>query len=246
MPKITLSPEEEEDNLIRSVALANDYSETAELYDKDGVPKTRVFSTEEPVQFRRMLHALQQWLHKGSGDIREMNLETSDRRALNKYMGQFRARVEINGSFSVSDYPQPWNEALLQFVRLLNNSQLDLLGGPCRNRKKHEDRDHWYLKKTRRPSIFCSPLCAGDATKANERKKAYDKKIAKATAAIKNYPKRPAKFNKLSWQEWVIEDSRPARGQKPSTSKKFLTMAVKSGRLTPPGEWAEHQSFAVK
>lgn len=235
MPTMTLTPEEERDNLERCVALANDYRGTSELYDGDGAAKTRVFSPEEPVQFRRMLHALQDWLCKGTRDLRTMNLEPTDRTALGKYIGtQLRARVEINGSFSVRDYPSPWNEALLQFTRLLNNSQRALLGGPCRNRKKHGDRDHWYLKKTNRPSVFCSRLCAGDATKANERERNYKKKIERANKAIGNYPTRPARFSKLNWQEYVVEDSRPARGQKPTISKKFLTMAVKAGNLHPP------------
>ncbi len=236
MPKIVLTPEEERENLERSVALANDYSETAELYDKDGVPKKRVFSSEEPVQFRRMLHALQTWLESGSRHIGDIKLDRSDRTKLEKHMKQSHPYVLQNGTLMLRDHPSPWNEAIYQFTQLLNNSQRDLVGGPCRNRKQHGDRDHWYVKKTHRPSVFCSPHCAGDATKANERQRKYNKKIEKAEKAIGNYSTRPARFRQLTWQEYVIEDSRPARGQKPTISKKFLTMAVKSGRLTPPKE----------
>jgi hypothetical protein len=242
MPKMTLSPEEERGNLEQSVALANDYSEAAELYDKDGVPKKRVFEPETPIQFRRMLRALQEWDERCSQNIltasrniqMELKLSPDDRAALSKYIPQIGTRVSPNGTFYVLDYPSPWNEALYQFVRLLNNSQRALVGGPCRNLKKHEDRDHWFIRKTRRPSVFCSPQCAGDATKANERQRAYENKINKAAAAMRNYAKRPARFKELSWQEFVMEDSRPGPKRKPSISKKFLTMAVKSARLTPP------------
>ncbi len=44
MPTMTLTPEEERDNLERCVALANDYRGTSELYDGDGAAKTRVLA----------------------------------------------------------------------------------------------------------------------------------------------------------------------------------------------------------
>jgi hypothetical protein len=62
---------------------------------------------------------------------------------------------------------------------------------------------------------------------ARKRDKDYKKKNDKAAAAIKNYPTRPVRFSQLIWQEYVIE-------AEPSISRKFLTMAVKGGRLTPP------------
>jgi hypothetical protein len=241
MPTMTLTPEEERENLERSVALANDYREAAELYDKDGHPKTRVFEPETPVQFRRMLRALQEWDSRKPENVShniqmDLNLTREDRADLRRYTAQISMGVNPNGTY-FARFPTPWNEALHQFVRLLNNSQRDLLGGPCRNRKKHEDRDYWFVKKTHRLREFCSsPLCAGDATQARRREKAREKKIEKAEAAIRNYQTRPARFRELTWQEYVIEDSRPGRGKKPSISKKFLTMAVKAGRLTPPKE----------
>jgi exoribonuclease R len=226
MPRMTLTPEEERENLEHSIALANDYSEAAELY-KDGVPKTRVFSPETPVQFRRMLRALEEWDKSGSRNIHDLKLSREDRAGLSKYTKQISMGVNPNGTYFVRDFASPWNEALYQFVRLLNNSQRVYLDGPCLNRKKHGDRDHWYLKKTKRRTVFCTPPCAGDATQARRRERGYERKIAKASAAIRNYPKRPARFSKLSWQEYVIK-------AEDSISKKFLTMAVKSGRLTPP------------
>jgi len=233
MPTMTLTPEEERENLERSIALANDYS--AELYDGEGAPKTLVFDPETPVQFRRMLRALLEWDKSGSRNIQDLRLSREDRADLRKYTQQISMGVSPNGSYYVRDFPSPrWNEALHQFVRLLNNRQRAYLDGPCVNRKRHEGRDHWYLKKTKRWTEFCSKYCAGDATQANRRGKNYQKKIEKAAAAIRNYPTRPPRFRALTWQEYVIEDSRPARGKKPSISKKFLTMAVKSGRLIPP------------
>jgi len=252
MPTMTLTPEEERENLKYSVALANNYSEAAELYSKDGVPRERVYDPETPVQFRRMLRALQEWDESRSRNIliascniqMELNLSPEDRAALSKYIGQIGTGVNPNGTFYVRDNPSPWNEALYQFVRLLNNSQRVYLDGPCLNRKQHEGRDHWYLKKTKRRTMFCSHHCAGDATQAKRRDEAYKKKITNAKVAIRNYPKRPARFSELTWQEYVIEDSRPARGQKPSISKKFLTMAVQDGRLTPPKTRRRHQKHA--
>lgn len=228
MPKIVLTPEEERLNLEKAVALANDYSGHETMW------QGKRYGPDEATQFRRMLHALQTWLESGSRHIGDIKLDRSDRAELEKHMTQIHPYVLQDGTLMLRDHPSPWNEAIYQFTQLLNNSQRDLLGGPCRNRKKHEDRDHWYVKKTHRLSVFCSRVCAGDATKAKERQRNYNKKIEKAERAIRNYAGRPPRFSKLSWQEYVIEDSRPGPRKKPSISKKFLTMAVKNGRLTPP------------
>ena len=78
-----------------------------------------------------MLHALQDWLRKGTRDLRTMNLKPTDRTALSEYIGtQLRARVEINGSFAVGRLSLTLERSLLQFTRLLNNSQrgLSLVG----------------------------------------------------------------------------------------------------------------------
>lgn len=221
MPKIVLTNEEEKRNLEEVVCLANDYSGHETSWEG------KRWGPDDAIQFRRMLHALREWLKSGSGTVGGMKLQRNDRAALEKYMKQIHAYVERNGTLSVMDYPAPWNEALHQFTRLLNNSQRFLLGGPCRNRKKHKDRDHWYLKKTNHASVFCSRLCAGDATKANERQRNYNKKIAKAESAIRNYAKRPVRFKELGWKEYVTK-------AEPSLSKKFLTMAVNDGHLVPP------------
>jgi len=227
MPKMILTREEERDNLERSIALANDYREAAQLYRKDGAPKTRVFDIETPIQFRRILRALQEWDESERHHILNLKLSPEDRAALRNYTKDITMGVSPDGTYYVRDCVTPWNEALYQFVRLLNNSQRAYLGGPCLNPKRHKDRDHWYLKKTKRRSVFCSRYCARDAMQARKRNRDYNEKIDKAAAAIKNYLKRPARFSKLSWQEYVIE-------AEPSISKKFLTLAVKAGRLTPP------------
>jgi hypothetical protein len=228
MPKIMLTPEEERENLERSIALANNYSEAAELYDKDGTPKSGVYDPETPFQFRRMLRALQAWDASGSRNIRNLKLTREDRADLEKYNSKITVGVQPNGTYYMNDfYPPRGNQAVLQFQRLLNNSQRGYLQGPCGNRKRHDDHDFWYLTKTRHQSEFCSTGCSGDARQARKRENDYRKKISKVEAAIKNYPTRRARDGKLTWQEYVIK-------AEPSISKKFLTVTVKDGRLTPP------------
>ena len=220
MPRLTLTPEEEHLNLAESVALANDYSGHKSTW------KGKRYGPDEAEQFRRLLHAFQEWQEVGSRNISAMNLEQRDREGLEKYTTRIRLIAERNGTFSAVD-PTPWNEALFQFVRLLNNSEVALLGGPCRNRKKHGGRDFWFVRETRRASVFCSRHCAGDATKANERERARIRKIDKAKRAMRNYSRRPARFKDLTWQEFVIR-------AEPSLSKRFLTTAVQTGHLVPP------------
>lgn len=215
-----LTADEEQENLIESVALANDYA------GYEATWKNKRYGPEEADRFRHFLLALREWRETDSRNVSWMKLEQRDREALEKYTQRIRVTVERNGTFSIVD-PTPWNEALFQFIRLLNNSQLALLGGPCLNRKKHKNRDFWFIRATRRPSLFCSRHCAGDATKANERERDRKRKIEKAQRAIKNYPKRPARYEKLSWQEYVTK-------AEPSISKRFLTMVVQGGYLSPP------------
>jgi hypothetical protein len=227
MPKVMLTPEEERKNLAHSVALANDHREWADLYDEDG-PKSGVYHPETPVQFRRMLRALQAWDASGSRNILDLKLAPEDRADLRKYTAEITVGVQPNGTYYVRDfYPPSGNQAVLQFQRLLNNSQRGYLQGPCGNRKRHDDHDYWYLTKTKHRSEFCSTRCSGDARQARKRENDYKRKIAKAEAAIKNYSTRHARYSKLTWQEYVIK-------AEPSISKKFLTVAVKDGRLTPP------------
>jgi len=227
MPTMTLTPEEERANLENSIALANNYGGWSELYDQEGKPKSRAYDPEIPVQFRRMLGALQEWDKSGTRHIMNLKLSREDRAALRNYTKKISMGVNPNGTYYVRDFVTPWNEALYQFVRLLNNGQRVYLGGPCLNRKRHEDLDHWYIKKSKRPSEFCSHRCAADATQARKRNNDYERKIVKAAAAIRNYPTRPARYKNLSWQEYVTK-------AEPTISKKFLTLAAKAKRLTPP------------
>ncbi|MGO9650232.1 MAG: hypothetical protein ACLPOO_19545 [Terriglobales bacterium] len=218
MAQFVFTPEEESENLTACVGLANDFSETTWEGKRHGPDDAR--------QFRRLLHAHQEWRGAGSRNIAAIRLDPKDRHALERYTKRIHVSVLPNGTFSI-DYPTPWNEALLQFTRLLNNHQFALLGGPCRNRKQHNGQDFWFIRKTHRPSVFCSRHCAGDATKAAERQRAYNNKIEKAKLALRNYPKRPPRFKGLGWKEYLME-------AEPSLSKKFLTMAVDSGHLVPP------------
>jgi|ERR1700728_659531 hypothetical protein len=229
MPRIMLTADEEKQNLKESVALANDYAghELAWNLAADEKQHKR-YGPNEANQFRRLLLALQEWRKTGSRDVWRMKLEPRDRKALEKYTLGIRMAVEWNGTFSMVDPTgRDWNEALRQFIRLLWNSRLAFLDGPCLNRKKHENRDFWFVKAKRRPRTFCSRHCAGDATKAKERERKRKRKIEKAQQAIRNYPQRPTRYEKLSWREYVTK-------AEPSLSKRFLTMVVQAGYVSPP------------
>lgn len=221
MPREILTAEEERLNLTESVTLANDYSGPEVSW------KNKRYGPDEAIQFRRMLHAWRNWIDRGSHDIREMKLDASDRAALERYYKQTHSHIELDGTHTVNDDPSPWNEALRQFRHLLINRRSGFLGGPCRNRKKHQDQDHYYVRRTLRPSVFCSRQCASDAATATDRDNKRKNKLKKARKAIANYPKRPARFSDLGWKEYVNK-------AEPSISKRFLTMALRDGDLKEP------------
>src|SRR5260370_41441838 len=109
----------------------------------------------------------------------------------------------------------------MNFARLTLNSGETLLREPCLTC------DRWYVSKTnRKKRDFCSRACSGSAVQARKRKREHDRQRKKAQAAIENYPARPARYAEMDWKRWVTEATR--------VSKKFLTVAVRSGELLPP------------
>ncbi len=231
MPKIVLTPDEEQENLECCVALANDRGGQSSTWEG------KRYGPSEVEQFRRMLRALLKWRKSPGLHVAEMDLDPKDRGALEKHAKGVRAVVEKDGTFTLDDYPKPWieAEAVFQFSRLLNNRQRDLLAGPCTNAKRHGNRDYWFVRKSKRHLFvkrtgqgeFCNRVCGGDAMKARERERERERKLERARRAIANYPNRPKRFEGMTWQEFVMKDD-------PKISKRFLTVAVEDKKLDPP------------
>lgn len=86
----------------------------------------------------------------------------------------------------------------------------------------------FFIRRTAKPSIYCSPRCASlaSATRAivNARKEEHADKLKKAGEAIDQWK---TTRTKMPWKEWVAR-------RYPDITAKFLTRAVNSGELQPP------------
>ena len=213
-----MSEYEEQENLRELVLMLNDYSGASEDW------KGKRYGEDDATRLRRWVRV---WRKSGHDFLDlEKGLESSDIEALNRFTRSIRAQVNrTTGRMMILDYTT--DEAAFQFNRLLNNSRQNLLGGPCRRCSK------WYVKKTRRLSVFCSPLCAGNATKTNSRANKRRKKVGRVRSAIRNYQTSSGKYAALDWKEYVTKAV-------DGVSKNWLTRAVKDGVLYPPKKGVRH------
>jgi len=214
MARVVMTPAEEEKNLKETAAMLNDASEAGLDW------KGKNYGHKDAVRLRRLVLA---WKEAGC-DLRKTQLETDDRARLEGFAQGIRVRFESDGTLHLVDfYSQPYDAAAMNFTRLIRNSQRVRLGGPCRHC------DQWYVSKTQRETLYCSPRCGGSAAKDAERKRKRDRLISGVRKALRNYETRPARFAEMGWKEFVAKAV-------PGAGKKWLTMAVKSGEIFPPKE----------
>lgn len=233
MARIVMEPIEEEYNLRKIVSMLNDDEGPEMIYDAKG-QRRKNYEPRHVVRLRRLVRAWSDMmlaLRDSGPDITKMKLTRKDREELEHFTKNLQVRHERDGSrYLVDYYPSPEDEALVQFTRLLNNSQRDRLGGPCPNiRKGNKPCNKWFIKKTKREAVFCSTRCAGNAMQARKRKRVREEMIKRAQEAINEYPKRAACWKELDWKTFAVEAGF-------RVSKKFLTECVGSGELTAPEE----------
>jgi hypothetical protein len=136
-----------------------------------------------------------------------------DRERLDRYNERVQINVEDG---SLTDY---YGDTVARvFTQLLRNGRNALLR-ECLNCKA------WFVAPSTRRN-YCTWKCADKEVHARWRKDERNEKIAEARKAIKNYPRRPRRFQHLDWKEYVERAT--------DISKRFLTVAVRNGELSPP------------
>jgi len=126
-----------------------------------------------------------------------------------------------------------WDFACQQFVRLITNPACDRLGGPCPRCGKH------FVRKTAKPSIYCSARCASQATAIKAtikaRQEQHANKLAAAREGIEAWERLARRGRvKQPWKEWVSKYKPGAE-----ITPKFLSRALNKGELQGPPERKE-------
>jgi hypothetical protein len=129
-----------------------------------------------------------------------------------------------------------WDLACQEFVRLITNQECDRLGGPCPRCGKY------FVRKTAKPSIYCSPRCASQATAIKAtikaRQEQHANKLAAAREGIEAWERLARRGRvKQPWKEWVSKYKPGAE-----ITPKFLSRAVNRGELQGPSERKEKTS----
>jgi hypothetical protein len=222
---VLLSPTQETENLSALVTMLNDYSGR----ERDWQGKS--YGSDDATQVRRIVRAWQEARSDSRGSLLllpRMRLTREDRAALEQFTKSMQVRFEPNGTLALADFPS--DPAAFRFLRLLrsSNATQGRLGGPCRNPQCNEGRPRWFVRKTLRGSVFCSPHCAGNATKANERARKRKRDVAEIKKAIANYEGLPVdhQHRSMDWRTFVT--------QAIGTSKKFLTQTLATGEIAEP------------
>lgn len=227
-----LSEYEEQDNLNAVVKMLNDHSGPEDNWNG------KMYDSEDAARLRRLVIAWMQY-ECNFHDFFLGGIEPGDRDAMERLFKGIGAQVNrATGTLRIIDnYPATrgvknprYDEAAIQFNRLLNNSQHALLGGPCR----YEKCQKWFVKKTRRSSFYCSRKCGGNDRKGDDRTNERVKKLEDVQQAIQNYEaaRGRGRFANLGWKEYV----RQATG----VSKKWLTCALIKCDIVPPEEGVHH------
>lgn len=139
------------------------------------------------------------------------------------------AFLGADGKFRISRDTQtvaftPRGVARTAFALLMNDPDLNLLGGPC-------DRCGRYFKKKRaNHKLYCDRDCAHLASAAkstNERlQRDREDKLKRAKLRIAQWQDLKRK-PKIGWKKWIVIAA-------PDLSVSFLTRAVNKGDLIPP------------
>ena len=212
-----LSSEEEKENLKSIVGMLND-----KRGDEMLLEPWMGYSPSDADRLRRIVIA---WQKARAEDpyllTKKMKLTPQDRMALEEFNKKTHLVTRLDGTLELTRHP---SIDLSLFIRLLGSSPhtQDLLGGPC------ETCESWYVRKTARPSIYCSRPCSANGQKAKERQKKRNELVADIAAAARHYESLPAgsRHRKGGWRGYVMEAT--------GTSQKLLTQIIKSGEITPP------------
>lgn len=124
-----------------------------------------------------------------------------------------------------------WDHAWNLFIQFLRNEDIERLGGPCRRCSRY------YIRKTAKPSVYCSRECASQATAIKRtienRKRQHAQKLELAASGIEKWRSLVAKGRtSKGWKEFVanLKSADPAL----DLTVRFLSRAVNKGELIPP------------
>jgi len=215
-----MSPYEEMENLKELVAMLNDESGPETTW------QGKHYGPDDAVKLRRMVRAWQASVRasKNSGtDIQKIELTARDRLDLERFAKGIQVYFERNGTMKLVDYyPSPYDEAAIQFTRLLRNSQGWRLDGPCLKC------DKWFLKRTKRANKFCSRRCGGNVRQAMRRAGRDKKQRQRAQQAIANYENLPpqSRYRALGLKSYVAQAA--------GVTDKWITRAVNRAALVLP------------
>jgi hypothetical protein len=125
-----------------------------------------------------------------------------------------------------------WDHAWNFFIQLLQNADIERFAGPCRRCGRY------YIRKTAKPSVYCSRECASQATAIKRtienRKRQHAQKLELAVSGIERWRSLVAKGRtKKGWKEFVANDFKSADPALDLTVR-FLSRAVNKGELIPP------------
>lgn len=167
-------------------------------------------------------------LHKGKRpDFRAMPvLSGTDRADLARHEASIRIglvgslgheQLSMNG-FDID----PIDNAIAEFIMLRLNQLSWKLAGPC------SDCREWFLKKTKKKTIYCSTRCAVSAAQKGRRGDLLREKIDLAQEALDRYQSRPLRYRDVDWKTWAADAA--------GTTTKSITRWITKGYLRPPQE----------
>lgn len=218
---ILSSSDQERKNLEVIVKMLNDH----DGYDKAWVNKD--YGVEDAEKLRRIIEAWQKAREEHPYELTsKMKLSATDRRSLENATKGRHLTANLDGTLRLV-FSGRRDPAAERFINLMGSTTYtqQLLGGKCANC------ECWYVRKTVRPSIYCSRPCAINGQKAKERKGKHDDLVEDINQAVLNYEslKPDSRLRRHGWKAYVIE----ATGVSPN----MLTRLIKKGDArVPEGE----------
>jgi hypothetical protein len=186
----------------------------------------RRYPSDSQDDLRRLVRG---WMESGPDLIKmfkkEPELERQIRYGRTRFYPVHDGRGYLDWISEITGDPQPRykDQALRDFLMLITNPQWELLGGPCARC------GDFFLKKTRRPRVYCTRKCSSAITAVQavnqHRKKKHAEKIEIAQRAIGKYSE---KKRRLAWKEWVSNQT--------GYTKRWITRAVNKGDLRSPDD----------
>lgn len=133
-----------------------------------------------------------------------------------------RGYLEWSPSDVVEGVSSPKDVARDRFMTLITNPNWDALGGPCLCCTDY------FIKAVDRPRKFCSARCGARVSAVvavkTKRERDHAEKVKAAQALIEKWKEKKRRGD---WKAWIARDIR--------FTKRWLTRAVNSGDLKPPG-----------